>query len=71
MNDAAKPARVIVRIPMVDFLGDLQCVEEKLTAGGLTPELRYNGTGTVRQFVDYEQNVAVFEYIPREDMVRE
>jgi hypothetical protein len=67
VNDAAKPARIVVRIPLVDFLGDLQCVEEKLTAGGITPELRHNGT--VRRSVDYAQDVAVFEYIPREDMV--
>lgn len=69
MNDAAKPERIIVRIPMRDFLDDLQAVEDKLTAGGITPELRYNGT--VKRWVDFQQDVAVFEYIPREEMVRE
>jgi hypothetical protein len=69
MNDAHKPTRIIVRIPLRDFLDDLQAVEEKLAAGGITPERRYNGT--VKRWLDPEQEVAVFEYIPREDMVRE
>ena len=59
--------KITVRIPMVDFLGDLTLIEDKLNKAGITPDVRQRGM--MKKWIDQHQDVAVFEYIPEEDIV--